>query len=115
MFKHIVRFLVSAITLLLIGYLVPGFQVYGFISAFLAGLVIAALGWIVESFFGDDISPYGRGIVGFLTTAVIIYLTQFIVGGVRSTIMGALLASLVIGIVDLFVPMYTKIESKENA
>lgn len=114
MFKHLIRFLVAAITLLLIGYIVPGFQVFSFSSAFLAALVIASLGWIAETFFGEGISPYGRGVVGFLTTAVIIYITQFIVGGMKSTFIGALLASLIIGIVDLFIPLEARFQSKEE-
>lgn len=103
--RHAVRFAVSALVLLFVGFLVPGFAIRGFWSALLAALVIAALGWIVESFFGNRISPYTRGIVGFLTSATIIYLTQFIVPGVSVTLLGALLASLVIGIIDLFVPV----------
>nr|NNM89862.1 phage holin family protein [Bacilli bacterium] len=47
---------------------------------------------------------YARGLVGFLVGALVIFLTQMIVPGMRVTVIGALLASLVIGIVDLFVP-----------
>lgn len=103
--RHIIRFIVSAIVLMIVSFIVPGFNVIGFWSAFWAAVAIAVIGWIVEAFFGNRISPYGRGIVGFLTSAVIIYMTQFFVRGVEVTILGALLASLVIGIIDLFVPV----------
>lgn len=103
--RHTIRFAVSALVLLFVGFLVPGFEILNFWTALVAALVIAGLGYVVEAFFGDRITPYGRGIVGFLTSAVIIYLTQFIVPGVRVTVLGALLASLVIGIIDLFVPV----------
>lgn len=100
----IVRFVVSAIVLMLVGFLVPGFGGLTFFSAILAAIVIAALGWVMERLFGREVSPYGRGISGFLSAAVVIYMAQWFIPGMRVTILGALLASLVIGIIDLFVP-----------
>lgn len=102
---HIVRFIVSAVVLLVTGWLVPGFSVGGFGSALFLALVIALLGWVVEGVFGKNITPFGRGIVGFLVSALIIWLSQFIVGGVSVSIVGAILAALVIGIIDLFIPV----------
>lgn len=104
MLGAIVRFIVSALVLMFVGFLVPGFRVGGFGGALLAAVVIAVLGYIAESLFGRNVSPQGRGLVGFLTSAVVIYLTQFLVRSVDVSILGALLASLVIGIVDAFVP-----------
>lgn len=106
MLGMIVRFLVSAVVLLLVSYIVPGLQVAGFTGALIAAVVIAALGYVVELIFGrDKITRMSRGIVGFLVSAVVIYVSQFIVpGSINVTIWGALLASLVIGIVDAFVP-----------
>ncbi|HBI56086.1 MAG TPA: hypothetical protein DDY38_04570, partial [Firmicutes bacterium] len=46
----------------------------------------------------------GRGIIGFLTSAVVIYLAQYIVPDLDVTIIGALVAALIIGIIDVFVP-----------
>lgn len=108
----VVRFVVSALVLMVVGYLVPGFGRLTFWSALVAALVIAALGWVVEMLFGERMTPYGRGIVGFLSGAVVIYLAQLFVPGMRVTILGALLASLVIGIIDLFVP--TQFSRREN-
>jgi putative membrane protein len=106
--RHIIRFVVAAIVLMIVGYLVPGFSVNGFWPAIMAAVVIAVIGWLIESMFGDRISPYNRGIVGFLVSALVIYMTQFLVSGFRVTILGALLASLVIGIIDLFIPIKTR-------
>lgn len=102
---HIVRFIVSALVLLIVGWLVPQFSVGGFGSALLLALVIALLGWVVEGIFGKRVTPFGRGIVGFLVSALVIWLAQFIISGVSVSIIGALLAALVIGIIDLFIPM----------
>ncbi|ADU52272.1 membrane protein of unknown function [Thermaerobacter marianensis DSM 12885] len=100
----IIRFIVSAIVLLLVGFLVPGFRIMGFVNALLAAVAIAAIGWLIEALLGRNVSPQARGLVGFLTSAVVIYAVQFIVPGMSVSILGALLASLIIGIVDAFVP-----------
>ncbi|CAM3832530.1 phage holin family protein [Cohnella lubricantis] len=102
---HVVRFIVSAIVIWIVGYIVPNFSVGGFWSALLLALVIAVLGWIIEGIFGKRVSPFGRGIVGFLASAAVIWIAQFVVGNVHATILGALLAALVIGIIDLFIPV----------
>ena len=39
----------------------------------------AALGYLVELILGERISPRSRGLVGFVTAAVVIYLAQFII------------------------------------
>lgn len=100
----IVRFVVAALVLLFLGFLLPGFEIAGFVNALIAAVIIALLGFVVEAAFGKNISPYARGLVGFLVGAAVIYGTQFIVPTMRVSIGGALLASLVIGIIDAFVP-----------
>lgn len=100
----IIRFIVSALVLMFTGFLVPGFTLLGFWNALIAAVVIALLGWAIEALFGRHMSPYGRGLVGFVSGAVVLYLSQLFVPGMRITVVGALLASLVIGIIDLFVP-----------
>lgn len=105
MIGMIVRFIVSALVLLLVSWIVPGLRVAGFTGALIAAAVIAILGYVIERVFGDKITRMGRGSIGFLTAAVVIYFSQFLVpGSISVSIIGALLASLVIGIVDSFVP-----------
>lgn len=98
------RFVVAALVLMLLGYVVPGFSHLGFWSALLAALVIALLGYIAEALFGRQASPYGRGVVGFLVSAVVIYVAQFVIPGMRVSILGSLLAAFLIGLIDLMVP-----------
>lgn len=102
---HVVRFIVSALVLLVVGWIVPQFSIGGFGSALLLAIVIALLGWAIEGIFGKKVTPFGRGIVGFITSALVIWLAQFIVSGVSVSMIGALLAALVIGIIDLFIPV----------
>ncbi|WP_338552352.1 phage holin family protein [Paenibacillus sp. KS-LC4] len=108
---HVVRFIVAALVLMLVGLLVPQFSVGGFWSALMLAIVIAVLGWIIEAIFGKKVTPFGRGIVGFIASAVVIWIAQFIVSGVTVTWLGAILAALVIGIIDLFIPVSTPYEA----
>jgi len=101
----IVRFVVSAVVLMVVAYIVPGIKVAGFVGAILAALVIAGIGYVAERGLGENISPRSRGFVGFITAAVVIYLAQFIIPSYLSvSLIGSLLAALVIGLVDAFVP-----------
>lgn len=102
----IIRFVVSALVLLVVSWLSPGFTVRGgFVGALIAAAVIAILGYIAEALLGDRISPQSRGLVGFITAAVVIYLAQFIIPGLLSvSIVGALISAFIIGLIDAFVP-----------
>jgi putative membrane protein len=107
---HLVRFVVSALVLMVVSFIVPAFEVGGFWSAFFLALVIAVAAWVIEGAFGKSITPFGRGVVGFITSALIIWVAQFVVSGVTTSIIGAILAALVIGIIDLFIPVKTPFE-----
>ncbi|NMA60815.1 MAG: phage holin family protein [Firmicutes bacterium] len=100
----VVRFIVSALVLMLVGFIIPGFKALTFFHALMAAIVIAVLGWVVESLMGKSVSPYGRGVVGFIVSAITIWVAQFVVPGMAVSVIGALLAAFVIGIIDLFVP-----------
>lgn len=104
MLRMIVRFIVSALVLMFVGFLVPGFGPIGFVNALIAAVVISVLGYLVESLLGKNVSPQSRGIIGFITSAAVIYLAQYIVPALDVSILGALIAALVIGLIDIFVP-----------
>lgn len=101
----IVRFIVSALVLMFTSFLVPGFRVAGFWAALVAAVAIALVGYAVEALFGRRVSHQSRGIVGFVTGAVVIWIAGALMpNAMQVSLIGALLASLVIGIVDAFVP-----------
>lgn len=98
----IVRFIVAALVLMLIGYVVPGFGRLTFGEALMAAVVISVAGWLLELAFGHQ--RVGRGIVGFIVSAVVIYFAQYVVPGMAVTVLGAIIAAFVIGLVDTVVP-----------
>ncbi|MDD4238181.1 MAG: phage holin family protein [Desulfotomaculaceae bacterium] len=102
----IIRFVVSALVLIVVSWLSPGFVLRGgLVGALIAALVIAVLGYVAEALLGDRVSPQSRGLVGFIAAAVVIYLAQFIIPSLLSvSLIGALISAFVIGLVDAFVP-----------
>lgn len=102
----IIRFVVAAVVLMITALLTPGFSNMGFGTALLAAIVIAAMDYVIQKLFKIDASPFGRGIVGFLLSALIIYLTQFLVPGMRINVFGAVVAALIIGIIDAIIPTH---------
>lgn len=105
MISTIIRFIVSAVVLLLVSWLLPGISVNGFAGALFAAVIIAILGWAAESLLGSKRSPKSRGLIGFLSAAVVIYVAQFIIPNQLSvSVIGALLAAVVIGLIDAIVP-----------
>lgn len=102
----IIRFVVSALVLIVVSWLSPGFVVRGgFVGALIVAVVIAVLGYVAEALLGDRISPRSRGFVGFITAAVVIYLAQFIIPSLLSvSLIGALISAFIIGLVDALVP-----------
>lgn len=105
MLGTIVRFIVSALVLMIVGWILPGVTVSGFWGALVAAIIIAILGYVAERLMGKSISPQGRGVVGFISAAVVIYLAQFLVPQYLSvSLLGSLLAAFVIGVIDVFVP-----------
>ena len=99
-----VRLVAVAIILGITSFFTPGFTIRGIWSFLIAAVVITALDYVVELFMGVDASPIGKGVKGFLIAAVIIYLAQFLVPNMHVSIIGALLASVVIGILDAVLP-----------
>ena len=55
----VVRFIVSALVLMLVGFLLPVFKALAFFHALFAAGVIAVLCWVVEILLGRNFPPAG--------------------------------------------------------
>jgi len=110
----IIRLVISALSLLLVGALVPdftigGFTIGGFVNALAVALVIAILGYLIElapTIEQGRINSKVRGLVGFIISVIVIYIAQFIIPALTISITGALLAAVIIGIIDMIVPTF---------
>lgn len=98
------RLILVAVVLGITSFFTPGFTITGLWSYIIAAVVITAIDYLVEKFMKVDAAPFGKGLKGFAIAAIILYLAQFIVPNMRVTILGAILAALVIGVVDAIIP-----------
>ena len=98
------RFVLVAIILMITSFLTPGFSINGLWSFLIAAVVISGLDYLAESLMGVDASPFGKGIKEFIIEAIIIYLARYLVPNMGITIIGAVLAAVVIGILDAVFP-----------
>ena len=102
--EMLLRVVITAIVIAIAAFFTPGFTIDGLGSVLLAAVVIGVLDYLIQKFTGIDASPFGRGIAGFLLTALILYLTQFVVRGFNISLWGAIIGALVIGIIDAIMP-----------
>ena len=98
------RLVLTIIVLGVTSFLTPGFTISGLWSYVIAAVVIIALDYLSESLLKVDASPFGKGLKGFIIAAVILYVAQFIVPYMKVTILGAIIAALIIGVLDAIIP-----------
>ena len=98
------RMVVMAIILAIVSFLTPGFTIAGFWSFIIAAIVISLIDYLLEALMKVDASPFGKGLKGFILSAVVVYVAQFMVPNMHVTILGAVLGALAIGVLDAFFP-----------
>lgn len=102
-FQFVLRLVTASIVLAITAALTPGFAIGGIFPLLLSAVVISVLDYVI-SLAGFNASPFGRGVTGFLLATAIIYFTQFFVAGYSVTLLGAIIAALVYGLVDALIP-----------
>lgn len=100
----LLKFVASMAILAVTAFLTPGFQISSLLTLTLAAVVLTILDYLLAIITGIHASPYGRGIIGFISAAVIIYVTQFFVAGYSITILSSIIAALIYGVIDAFIP-----------
>ena len=100
----VTRLIVSAIVLAITAFFTPGFHINGFWSLAVAAVVLTVIDYLIAKFTGLQASPFGKGFVGFVLAAVILYVTQYFVAGYSISWMAAIIGAVVYGIIDYFIP-----------
>jgi len=98
------RLLTAAIVLAITAFFTPGFQINNIWTLIIAAAVLTAIDYIIVRFTGLQASPFGKGFVGFVLSAVILYVTQYFVAGYTISWMAAIIGALIYGVVDYFLP-----------
>ena len=103
------RFVAAAIVLSITAFFTPGFTINNIWSLALAAVVLTIIDYLIVRFTGLHASPFGKGFVGFVLSAVVLYVTQFFVAGYAISWIAAIIGALVYGVVDYFIPGDSKL------
>lgn len=98
------RLVTSAVILAITAFFTPGFSINNIWALALAAVVLTIMDYLIATFTGLHASAFGKGFVGFVLAAVVLYVTQFFVAGYAISWIAAIIGALIYGVVDYFIP-----------
>ena len=98
------RLITAAIVLGITAFFTPGFQISNIWALAAAAVVLTIIDYLLTRFTGIHASAFGKGFVGFVLAAVVLYITQYFVAGYTISWLAAIVGALVYGVVDYFLP-----------
>ena len=98
------RLVTAAIVLAITAFFTPGFQISNIWALAAAAIVLTVIDYLIVKFTGLHASPFGKGFVGFVLSAVVLYVTQYFVAGYTISWMAAIIGAIIYGVVDYFLP-----------
>lgn len=98
------RLVTAGIVLAITAFFTPGFEINNFWALAAAAVVLTVMDYLIIKLTGLHASPFGKGFVGFVLSAVVLYVTQYFVAGYAISWIAAIVGALVYGVVDYFIP-----------
>lgn len=98
------RLVTAAIVLAITAFFTPGFQISNIWALAAAAVVLTIIDYLITKFTGLHASSFGKGFIGFVLSAVVLYVTQYFVAGYTVSWIAAIVGALVYGVVDYFLP-----------
>ena len=98
------RLISAAVILAITAFFTPGFQINNIWTLAIAAVVLTVLDYLITKFTGLHASPFGKGFVGFILSAVTLYVTQYFVAGYTISWVAAIVGALIYGVVDYLLP-----------
>lgn len=98
------RLVTAAVVLAITAFFTPGFQINNIWSLAAAAVVLTVIDYLITKFTGLHASSFGKGFVGFVLSAIVLYVTQYFVAGYTVSWMAAIVGAIVYGVVDYFLP-----------
>ena len=98
------RLVSAAIVLGITAFFTPGFEINSLWTLIIAAVVLTVIDYLIAKFTGLHASSFGKGFVGFVLSAIVLYVTQYFVAGYTISWMAAIIGALIYGVVDYFLP-----------
>ncbi|MBR2787101.1 MAG: phage holin family protein [Clostridia bacterium] len=98
------RLITAGIVLAITAFFTPGFAINNIWALATATVVLSIMDFLITKFTGLHASAFGKGFVGFVLAAVVLYVTQYFVAGYSISWVAAIIGALVYGVVDYFLP-----------
>ena len=90
--------------ILVLNLFTPGFRISSFWALAAAAIVLTVIDYLITKFTGLHASSFGKGFVGFVLSAIVLYVTQYFVAGYTVSWMAAIVGAIVYGVIDYFIP-----------
>lgn len=100
----VLRFITSAVILAITAFFTPGFTISNVWALALAAVVLTVIDYLIARFTDLHASTFGKGFIGFVLAAIVLYITQYFVSGYSISWIAAIIGALIYGVVDYFVP-----------
>ena len=98
------RLITAAIVLAITAFFTPGFTINNIWALAAATVVLTVIDYLITRFTGLHASSFGKGFVGFVLAAIVLYVTQYFVAGYTISWIVAIIGALVYGVVDYLLP-----------
>ena len=98
------RLVTAAIVLAITAFFTHGFHIANFWTLAISAIVLTVIDYLIVKFTGLHASSFGKGFVGFVLSAIVLYVTQYFVAGYTISWMAAIVGALIYGVVDYFLP-----------
>ena len=98
------RLLTSAVILAITAFFTPGFSINNIWSLIIAAIVLTVIDFLITKFTGLHARAFGKGFVGVVLAAIVLYITQYFVAGYAISWIAAIIGALIYGAVDYFIP-----------
>lgn len=103
-FQIVGRLIASAVVLGITAFFTPGFHISNIWALAFAAIILTFIDYLITKFTGLHATPFGKGFVGFVLSAVVLYVTQYFVAGYSISWMAAIVGAIIYGVVDYFLP-----------
>lgn len=100
----IIRFLSALAILILTSFFTINFNTSSYPKLIISAIAVVVLDYFVSTISGIHDIPLYRAIVGFVASTIIVYMTQFFVPGFYISIATSIIASLMYGVIQYFLP-----------